>query len=135
MAAKSKKKPGGLLAAVQKASKPDSVVETPSADVLTMRAPETKSFDGGDVLAATIDGPPSVQSEALNSKRRKPASAPSRKNTRLIAGHFDPEVARQLRMLAAEEDTTIQELLREALDLLFAKKGKAQITALMQSHR
>lgn len=52
---------------------------------------------------------------------------PSRRNTRLIGGHFRPELARQLRILAAEEDTTIQALLEEAIDLLLAKKAKGRI--------
>ena len=49
---------------------------------------------------------------------------PSRQNTRLIGGHFPPELGRQLRILAAEEDTTIQALLEEAIDLLLAKKAR-----------
>lgn len=51
----------------------------------------------------------------------------SRFGTKLIAGHFNPKIARQLRIIAAEEDTTIQALLEEALDLLFIKKGKSHI--------
>lgn len=53
---------------------------------------------------------------------------PSRDGRRLVAGHFDPKVAKQLKLLAAEEDTTVQALLEEALDLLFLKKGKGHIT-------
>jgi len=53
---------------------------------------------------------------------------PSREGRRLIAGHFDPKVAKQLKLLAAEEETTVQALLEEALDLLFVKKGKTAIT-------
>lgn len=53
---------------------------------------------------------------------------PSREGRRLIAGHFDPKVAKQLKLLAAEEETTVQALLEEALDLLFVKKGKGVIT-------
>jgi hypothetical protein len=49
---------------------------------------------------------------------------PSREGQRLIAGHFDPKIAKQLRMLAVEEDTTVQVLLEEALNLLFLKKGQ-----------
>jgi hypothetical protein len=59
--------------------------------------------------------------------REKAYDRPSRRNTRLIGGHFRPEVARQLRMLAAEEDTTIQALLAEAIDLLLTKKAKNRI--------
>lgn len=52
---------------------------------------------------------------------------PSREGRRLVAGHFDPKVAKQLKLLAAEEETTVQALLEEALDLLFLKKGKGAI--------
>jgi hypothetical protein len=52
---------------------------------------------------------------------------PSREGRRLIAGHFDPKVAKQLKLLAAEEETTVQSLLEEALDLLFVKKGRGAI--------
>lgn len=52
---------------------------------------------------------------------------PSRNGQKLIAGHFDPKVAKQLKLLAAEEETTVQALLGEALDLLFVKKGKGTI--------
>ena len=51
----------------------------------------------------------------------------SRKGKRLIGGHFAPDVAKQLRILAAEEGTTVQSLLEEALHDLFVKKGKQVI--------
>lgn len=56
-------------------------------------------------------------------QRRKP----SREGTVLIGGHFPPAVKQRLRLLAAEENTTSQALLEEALDLLFIKKGKQAI--------
>lgn len=59
---------------------------------------------------------------------------PSRKGTKFIAGHFDPSVARQLRMLAVEEDSTVQALLAEALDLLFVKKNRPVIEELIIKH-
>ncbi len=52
---------------------------------------------------------------------------PSRDGRRFLGGHFPPHVVRQMKMLAAEEDTTTQALLEEALDLLFVKKGKGKI--------
>lgn len=52
---------------------------------------------------------------------------PSRRNTKLIGGHFSPALAKQLRLLAAEEDTTIQALLEEAIQLLLAKKARGQL--------
>jgi hypothetical protein len=52
---------------------------------------------------------------------------PSREGRKLIAGHFPPKTAKQLKILAAEEETTVQALLEEALELLFVKKGRAVI--------
>ena len=52
---------------------------------------------------------------------------PSRDGRRFLGGHFDPKVVRQIKMLAAEEDTTTQALLEEAIDLLFLKKGRGKI--------
>jgi antitoxin-like ribbon-helix-helix protein len=52
---------------------------------------------------------------------------PSRDGRRLVAGHFEPKVAKQLKLLAAEEETTVQALLEEAIDLLFMKKGQGKI--------
>ena len=43
-----------------------------------------------------------------------------------------PEVARQLKVLAAEDGTTIQELLEQAVDLLFVKNGKTKIGELIR---
>ena len=60
----------------------------------------------------------------------KAASGRYRDSTVLVGGHFPPHVLRQLRMIAAEEDTTNQALIAEALDLLFVKKGKGQISDL-----
>lgn len=58
---------------------------------------------------------------------------PSREDKRLVAGHFAPKVAKQLKLIAVEDDTTVQALLEEALDLLFAKKGRARIAELLKS--
>jgi hypothetical protein len=86
--------------------------------------------------AASIDpAPPSTRSplrkRAGVAPRPEPSpyDRPSRRNTRLIGGHFPPETARQLRMLAAEEDTTIQALLEEAINLLLAKKARGGFSA------
>ena len=48
-----------------------------------------------------------------------------------IGGTFPKAVRQQLKILAAEEDTTNQDLLEEALNLLFTKKGKKRITELL----
>lgn len=52
---------------------------------------------------------------------------PSRRGKKTIAGFFDPAASRQLRQIALEEGSNVQELLREALNDLFEKRGKARI--------
>ena len=47
-----------------------------------------------------------------------------------VTGYFRPEVRRQLRRLAADSDATIQALLAEALNDLFAKHGLPEIAHL-----
>lgn len=44
-----------------------------------------------------------------------------------IAFWVDPDAARQLRVIAAEDGRTIQSLMEEALDDLFRKKGKHRL--------
>jgi hypothetical protein len=52
---------------------------------------------------------------------------PSRRGKKTIAGFFDPAASRQLKQIALEEGTNIQELLREAINDLFEKRGKSRI--------
>ena len=54
---------------------------------------------------------------------RSPSPAKGSVKRKHVGGYFAPAVAKQLRLLASEEETTLQELLREALTLLFAKRG------------
>jgi hypothetical protein len=51
----------------------------------------------------------------------------SRQGKKTIAGHFDPAVSRQVREIALAEDSSVQELLREALNDLFLKRGRPPI--------
>jgi len=78
-------------------------------------------------LQAALDGVVEEPAKAEPKPAPKDARKPSREKTVLIGGHFPPEVQRQLRMIAAEEGTTNQALLAEALNLLFRKKGKGAI--------
>lgn len=73
---------------------------------------------GDDTLA--------VPKPVVTGSPTKPASG-GRQGTKLIGGHFAPEVSTQLRILAAEEGTTVQNLLAEALDDLFVKKGRGRV--------
>ncbi len=55
---------------------------------------------------------------------------PSRVGRVLIGGHFAPEVQTALKIVAAEERTSIQALLAEGINAVFARRHKAQIAAL-----
>jgi hypothetical protein len=52
---------------------------------------------------------------------------PSRIGKKVIAGHFDPVVIRQLKLLAMNHDTSIQVMLSEALNDLFEKHNMKPI--------
>ena len=56
-----------------------------------------------------------------------PHYRPGRAHKSNVTGYFPPEVKKQLRILAAERETTIQALLAEAMNDLFAKYGKPEI--------
>jgi hypothetical protein len=57
-----------------------------------------------------------------------PASPqPSRRATKAITVHYPAEVRRQLKMLAVEEGRNIDDMVAEALNLLFVKYRKAEI--------
>jgi predicted HicB family RNase H-like nuclease len=64
---------------------------------------------------------------AEQEKPSVPSLPPSRQGKKTIAGHFDPAVSRQLREIALAEDSSVQDLLREALNDLFAKRGRPPI--------
>ena len=48
----------------------------------------------------------------------------TRAGTRAVTGHFPLEVRRQLRLLAAEQDRTMESLLAERLNILFRAYDK-----------
>ena len=63
----------------------------------------------------------------IPAKRAAVRGRQDRSDKRQVAGFFSPECAKQLRMLAAEQDTTVQELIRQGLNAVFHKHGKPPI--------
>jgi hypothetical protein len=49
----------------------------------------------------------------------------------LVGGHFAPEVQTALKVIAAEERTTVQALLAEGINTVFAKRHKPEIAAIL----
>ena len=58
-----------------------------------------------------------------------PHARPSRKATKHVGGYFDPTVSRQLREIALAEDSSVQALLGEAIDMLFQSRRKPTIAS------
>jgi hypothetical protein len=90
-----------------------------------------KSLVNGAAPVARPAEPPPPPADNEPSYR----TAQTRANTRQIAGHFAPEVAQALRLLAAEQDKDNQELLAEALTMLFRRYGKPVTVALESGRR
>ena len=71
--------------------------------------------------------PASAAPQAAPVGQGRAALPPSRQGKKALTGYFDPEVLRQLKVMAAADDTTIQALMSEALNDLFKKYGKPHI--------
>ncbi len=69
----------------------------------------------------TVSKPESQAAEAVRTGAREGAKH--------IGGYFTPAVSKQLRSLAVLEDTTVQDLLAEALNLLFQSRHLPMIAA------
>ena len=67
---------------------------------------------------------PSASPEAEGASKLLPRT---RVGTKQVAAHFPEDVAWQLRGLAVDRKTTVQNLMAEALNDLFAKYGKPEV--------
>ena len=95
-------------------------------------AVKKKKTPAGQGRAASSSGTAAKKPAAAPAKDKPASSGRYRDSTVMVGGHFPPHVLRQLRMIAAEEDTTNQALIAEALDLLFMRKGKQKIADLAE---
>jgi hypothetical protein len=78
-------------------------------------------------MTAALKQPPSAKSKPEPQEPQqkpvvKPAAA-TRKNTKIVAGHFPESIHRALRIAGAEERLTMQQILEEALHDWLVKKG------------
>ncbi len=74
-------------------------------------------------------GQPTDPSAALQEQPASVHARPSRKSTKHIGGYFDPAVSKQLREIALAEDSSVQALLGEAIDMLFQSRRKPTIAS------
>ena len=68
-----------------------------------------------------------IEQAAEQAAERQAQTQPSRAGTKPITGHFPKQVRDELKKLAIERDTTLQVLMAEAFNDLFAKYGKPEI--------
>ena len=59
--------------------------------------------------------------------RAKTPLPPTRQGKKVISGYFDPAVKRQFAQIALNDDLSHQQVLAEALNLLFQSRGLPQI--------
>ena len=75
----------------------------------------------------------SAMREVAGSTRSAPITTPStgnasvRARTKAVTGHFPPEVRYQLKLLAAEQERTMESLLAEGINMLFSVYNKPEI--------
>jgi hypothetical protein len=56
-----------------------------------------------------------------------PTAAPSRRETKAITVHFPEPVRRQLKSMAAEEGRSMEDMIAEALNLLFVRYRRPEL--------
>lgn len=87
------------------------------------------------LVAAPVEPEPREPSEKTEPVRRSYRMARTRTNTRQIGGHFDAAVAQAFNVLAAEQDKDNQQLLAEALTMLFKRYGKPVVVEVPSGRR
>ncbi|MDE0683963.1 MAG: hypothetical protein OXI63_13685 [Candidatus Poribacteria bacterium] len=81
-------------------------------------------------LAETFSGTEQMRQASVDVETTPRPTAmvpPSRQGKKMISGHFDKDVHRQLKMLALEKETSIQALLSQALNALFERNDMPPI--------
>lgn len=87
----------------------------------------------GDDEAVTVTAPEKTDAPATGDKpaaETAPTTTsipPSRQGKKFVGGYFPPEVLRQLKMVGLQHDKTNQDLVAEALNLVFEKYGQNPI--------
>lgn len=77
---------------------------------------------------AKVESPKIVEpDEKLADDKTDSKVAPSRRGKKAIIGHFPPEVCKQFKQIALDEDRSSQQCLTEALNDFFVKYGKKPI--------
>ena len=92
---------------------------------MTRKRPSLFAADASTALPARSTAPEA----ALEATKKAEVAGrpPSRRGKRMVSVYVEPEAAKQLGIMAIREDTSIQALMIEALNDLFAKRGVNRI--------
>lgn len=78
-----------------------------------------------DALKAEREPPKEILEQPVStSVNATSVRAKARIGKRALGGYFSPELVKTMNMIAVEEETTVQALLGEAVDLLLRERGK-----------
>jgi hypothetical protein len=95
--------------------------------------PLSQGLEQQQVRQAEPVAAPTPVAKPTETRAAKPVP-PSRAGRVLIGGHFAPEVQTELKVLAARERTSVQALIAEGINAVFARRHKPQIAALTPQH-
>ena len=109
-------------------SKPADLRQAMSASAKTVSRNPTRTLLTSPEVTKMAETTPVGEGKAK--PEDNPHYRPGRASKSNVTGYFPQAVKKQLRLLAAERDTTIQRLLAEALNGLFAANGKPEIAPL-----
>jgi hypothetical protein len=97
-------------------------MKTSLKDLAARRTAVTEQREQPAPPANDRSGAPSVDHMP---EQRSYRTAQTRNDTRQVSGHFKPDVSQTLRLIAVEQDRDVQEILAEALNMVFQRYGKA----------
>lgn len=80
--------------------------------------------NSGSIVAASTEAPEPVAPPPTIPPRTQP---PSRQATKAITVHFPEDVRRQLKSMAAEQGRSMEDMVGEGLNLLFARYRKPEL--------
>ncbi len=83
--------------------------------------------------SAAVVSAAGVKNAPAAARKATPRVAPSREGRVLVGGHFAPEVQTALKIIAAKERSSIQALLTEGINAVFARRHEPQIASLTAS--
>lgn len=111
-------------------AKPADLRQAMSASAKAAPRPAVRAALQASPVTRTAETGEGGEGKSENGPESNPHYRPGRAHKSNVTGYFPPEVKKQLRLLAAERETTIQHLLAEALNGLFAANGRPEIAPL-----